>query len=110
MIAFPGADRPLPDGELRRRREKVVREHMRAEMAGDLDACLATMPGGADYAIKATGREHHGDEQVRELLTDLLGAFPDLRLVPELVHHHAVVVAQLTGQQPAADRPDRGTM
>ncbi|MEU8801307.1 ester cyclase [Spirillospora sp. NPDC048819] len=61
-------------------------------MAGDLDACLATMPKGAHYRILPTGRVHAGDDQVRELLTGLLGAFPDLRLIPELVHHAADAV------------------
>lgn len=91
-IPFPGAERPLPDAVLRARREAVVRAHMTAEMAGDLDACLATMPGGANYRILPMGREHDGDEQVRELLADLLGAFPDLRLIPRLVHHAADAV------------------
>lgn len=102
MIVFPGAGRPLPGADLRRRREQVVREHMTTEMAGDLDACLATMPGGADYAIKPLGRDHHGDDEVRELLTGLLTAFPDLRLVPTLVHHAAdalIVEGRTVGTQ-----------
>lgn len=91
-IQLPGAERPLPDAGRRARREAVVREHMTSEMAGDLDACLATMPDGANYRIVPMGREHDGAEQVRQLLTDLLGAFPDLRLVPQLVHHAADAV------------------
>lgn len=92
IIQLPGVDRPLPDADMRARREAVVRKHMASEMAGDLDACLATMPGGANYRILPMGREHDGDDQVRELLADLLGAFPDLRLVPQLVHHAADAV------------------
>ena len=91
-IQLPGADRPLPGASRRARREAVVREHISSEMAGDLDACLATMPDGANYRILPMGREHDGDDQVRELLTDLLGAFPDLRLIPQLVHHAADAV------------------
>lgn len=75
-IQLPGAERPLPDAGRRARREAVVREHMTSEMAGDLDACLATMPDGANYRIVPMGREHDGD----------------LRLVPQLVHHAADAV------------------
>ncbi|MER6816910.1 ester cyclase [Spirillospora sp. NPDC000708] len=91
-VELPGADHPLPDADLRARREAVVIEHLTTEMAGDLDACLATMPDGAHYRIMPLRRAHAGDDQVRELLTDLLGAFPDLQLIPRLVHHTATAV------------------
>jgi steroid delta-isomerase-like uncharacterized protein len=112
-IQLPGADRPQPDPDLRRRREAVVREHLRTEMAGDLDGCLATMPGGANYRIVPMGRDHDGDAEVRELLTDLLRAFPDLELIPNLVHHapDAVIIEGRTrGTQHAdwAGIPSRG--
>ncbi len=91
-IDLPGAGRPLPGAGLRARREAVVREHISAETAGDLDATLATMPGGASYRILPTGRDHDGDDEVRELLAGLLHAFPDLQLVPVRVHHAADAV------------------
>ena len=91
-IGLPGADRPLPDAGLRARREARVREHIAAETAGDLAATLATMPRGANYRILPLGREHDGDDDVRELLADLLRAFPDLQLIPLRVHHAADAV------------------
>lgn len=112
-IELPGADRPLPGAELRKRREDVVREHLRTEMAGDLDACLATMPGGANYRILPMGREHDGDDEVRELLAGLLTAFPDLQLIPQLVHHAAdavIIEGRTRGTQQAdwAGIPNQG--
>jgi steroid delta-isomerase-like uncharacterized protein len=104
-IDLPGADRPVPGAGLRARREAVVREHLRTEMAGDLDGCLATMPGGASYRILPMGRGHDGDDEVRELLSGLLRAFPDLRLIPQLMHHapDAVIIEGRTRGTQHAD-------
>jgi hypothetical protein len=60
-VELPGADHPLPDAALRARREAVVIEHLTAEMAGDLDACLATMPDGAHYRTMPLRRTLAGD-------------------------------------------------
>jgi steroid delta-isomerase-like uncharacterized protein len=82
--------------ELRRHRDTVVAEHMRAEMAGDLDATLDTFAGVAEYDIVPLPMLHVGEE-VRGLLANLLGAFPDLGLHPLVVRHtdDAVVIEGL---------------
>ncbi len=90
-----------PSTEVRAERERVVAEHMRAEMAGDLDATLATFPGEPEYDIvPLPGPVHVGDEQVRGLLAQLLGAFPDLGLHAEVTRHAAdavVIEGRMTG-------------
>jgi steroid delta-isomerase-like uncharacterized protein len=85
------------DDELRTHREAVVAEHMRAEMAGDLDATLATFTGEAEYDIVPLPLAHIGDAEVRGLLANLLGAFPDLGLHAKLLRHadDAVVIEGL---------------
>ncbi len=93
-----------PDAALRAAREAVVAEHIRAEMAGDLDAVLATFPGGATYSVVPLGQDHNGDDAVRDLLTGLMTAFPDLTLRPLRVFHatDAVIVeGRMSGQQQA---------
>jgi steroid delta-isomerase-like uncharacterized protein len=85
------------DNELRTHREAVVAEHMRAEMAGDLDATLATFTGEAEYDIVPLPLVHIGDAEVRGLLANLLGAFPDLGLHAKVLRHadDAVVIEGL---------------
>lgn len=86
--------------DLRAHRESVVAEHIRAEMAGDLDATLATFTGEPEYDIVPIGQIHVGDEAVRGLLGHLLGAFPDLGLHPDVLRHadDAVVIeGRMTG-------------
>lgn len=76
---------------LRDRREAVVAEHVEAESRGDVEATLATFHR-ARYEIN--GEPSHGEEAVRQLLEELLTAFPDLRIETRAVHHadDAVVV------------------
>ncbi len=85
------------DDELRTHREAVVAEHMRAEMAGDLDATLGTFTGEPEYDIVPLPLLHVGDAEVRGLLTNLLGAFPDLGLHAKVLRHtdDAVVIEGL---------------
>ena len=86
--------------DLRTARERVVAEHIRAEMAGDLDATLATFAGEPEYDIVPIGALHTGDAQVRNLLESLLHAFPDLGLHPMATRHadDAVVIeGRMTG-------------
>jgi steroid delta-isomerase-like uncharacterized protein len=88
------------DSDLRQAREAVVAEHIRAEMAGDLDATLATFDREPEYDIVPLGTLHRGDDAVRSLLAHLLGAFPDLGLHPDVVRHtdDAVVIeGRMTG-------------
>ena len=91
----------FPDGELQAARERVVAEPMRAEMAGDLDATLATFAGEPEYDIVAMpGPVRRGDEPVRGLLTDLLHAFPALGLHVEVLRHTVdaiVIEGRMTG-------------
>lgn len=92
----------VDEGErrLRARREAVVAEHMRAEMAADLPATLDTFPGEPEYDIVPLGQLHRGREAVHGLLGALLGAFPDLGLHAEIVRHadDAVIIeGRMTG-------------
>lgn len=83
------------DDELRSHREAVVAEHMRAEMAGDLDATLATFTGEPEYDIVPLPRIHLGDTDVRSLLANLLHAFPDLGLHAKVLRHtHDAIVIE----------------
>ncbi len=93
-----------PDATLRAAREAVVAEHIRAEMAGDLDAVLATFPDGATYSVMPLGRDHNGDDEVRDLLGGLVAAFPDLTLCPLRVFHASdavIVEGRMSGRQQA---------
>jgi steroid delta-isomerase-like uncharacterized protein len=95
-----GLPADLPVDALRAERERAVREHIRAEMAGDLDATIATFPVEAQYDIVPLGEVHTGAEAVRGLLAHLLGAFPDLGLHPDVIRHadDAVVIeGRMTG-------------
>jgi len=82
------------DDQLRTHRDAVVAEHMRAEMAGDLDATLATFSGVPEYDIVPLPLVHVGDGEVRGLLANLLKAFPDLGLHAKVLRHteDAVVI------------------
>ena len=89
-------EHPTEPDTLFAHRGAVVAEHMRAEMAGDLDATLATFTGEPEYDIVPLPVVHRGDE-VRHLLADLLGAFPDLGLHPLVTRHtdDAVIIEGL---------------
>jgi len=57
--------------DLQAHREAVVTEHMRAEMAGDLDATLATFTGEPEYDIVPLPVIRRGHDEVRHLLANL---------------------------------------
>lgn len=89
---------------LRRRREEVVREHIRCERRGtDLDGAVATFADGrATYDVvplehtKAPGQAltHPTPGDVKRLLEELTTGFPDLELEVVQLHHadDAVIV------------------
>ncbi len=86
--------------EVRTARERLVAEHIRAEMAGDLDATLATFANEPEYDIVPIGALRVGHVEVRTLLANLLHAFPDLGLHPVVTRHadDAVVIeGRMTG-------------
>lgn len=88
------------DPSLAVRREQIVTEHIRAEMAGDLPATLATFATEPEYDIVPLSRLHRGPDEVHGLLATLLGAFPDLGLHADVVRHcdDAVVIeGRMTG-------------
>ncbi len=88
------------DSGLRERREAVVAEHMRAEMAGDLAATLDTFPGEPEYDIVPLTALHRGRDAVLELLGGLLAGFPDLGLHAEVLRHaddSVVIEGRMTG-------------
>lgn len=100
--AYSGAvaSSELHDLDLQHRREAVVAEHMRAEMAGDLDATLATFPGEPEYDIVPLHGVRRGHGEVRELLAHLLGAFPDLGLHVVVLRHSVdavIIEGRMTG-------------
>lgn len=85
---------------LRQHRERIVAEHIRAEMAGDLDATLATFEDEPEYDIVPLHTIHRGAPEVRGLLADLLHAFPDLGLHADVVRHAAdavIIEGRMTG-------------
>ena len=80
-------------GELRARREAVVREHMESENEHDFDTTLGTF-GHPRYEIIPTGDVHDGAEQVMDYFKESRTAFPDQRNELIAMHHadDAVVV------------------
>ena len=90
----------FPDPGCAERREQIVERHIQAEMAGDLDACLATFDAGVSYDIVPLGVPAVGEDAVRHLLQALIGAFPDLGL-HVLRRHHApdalIIEGRMTG-------------
>lgn len=84
-----------PNDELRARREAVVREHMDAEAAGDVEGVLRTFPRGAHYTFVAFEQELDGDEAVGGALRELMASFPDLTVeVTERHHAEAAVIVE----------------
>jgi len=79
---------------LRARRDAVVQAHIAAEtVQHDVAAALATFHHPR-YEVPAMGAVVDGGDGVRDLLTQLLGAFPDFWLEQIAVHHadNAVIV------------------
>src|SRR5215510_697205 len=84
---------PPPHGDLRARREAVVREHMSSENRQDFTATLATF-AHPRYELIATGQVFDGEEAVREYYATSRAAFPDQRNAIHAIHQtdDAVVV------------------
>jgi steroid delta-isomerase-like uncharacterized protein len=84
---------PVPDPELRARREAVVREHMESENRHEFDVTIATF-AHPRYEIVPTGDVYDGQDEVERYFAETRAAFPDQR--NELIEMHqaedAVVV------------------
>lgn len=70
---------------LRAQREDLVRGHIAAENAGDLDAMIATLHEPR-YHVVPMGAVSDGEVAVRELVAGLLRGFPDFHFEPQVVH------------------------
>jgi steroid delta-isomerase-like uncharacterized protein len=83
----------MPSGDLRARREAVVREHMASENAYDFDTTIATF-GHPRYELVATGDVYDGEDAVRAYFAESRRAFPDQRNELVALHHadDAVIV------------------
>ena len=83
---------PQPSTQ-RERREAVVRAHVAAENAGDLDATVASFHRPR-YHVLSMGMICEGEAAVRELIGGLVGAFPDFHFEISKWHHadDAVIV------------------
>ena len=80
--------------DMRVRREAVVNAHIEAEaVKHDVAAAIATFHHPR-YEVPAVGAIADGEEAVHGLLTNLLGAFPDLWLEKSALYHadEAVIV------------------
>ena len=96
-----------PTAQLRKKREKIVREHMDSENRHEFDATLETFDHPR-YELIATGDVHDGPTEVMAYFKETRTAFPDQR--NELISlHHAddavIVEAMLYGTH---DGPFRG--
>src|SRR3954471_16449883 len=81
------------DGDLRARREAIVREHMESENVHDFDTTVDTF-GHPRYELIPTGDVYDGEEEVRAYFAESRGAFPDQRNEIVALHHadDAVIV------------------
>lgn len=70
----------------RERREQIVRAHVAAENAGDVEATIATFHR-ARYDVLPMGAVSEGEEAVRQLVSGLLTAFPDFKFEIAKLHH-----------------------
>jgi steroid delta-isomerase-like uncharacterized protein len=67
-----------PNGDLRSRREAVVREHMESENHHDFDTTIGTF-SHPRYEIVPTGEIYDGEAAVRSYYEETRRAFPDQR-------------------------------
>src|SRR5262245_29732228 len=70
----------------RERREAVVRSHVAAENAGDLDGTIASFHRPR-YNVHPMAAVSEGEEAVRQLIGGLVTAFPDFHVHIEKLHH-----------------------
>ncbi len=80
-------------GDLRERREAVVREHMESENRHEFDVTMGTFDHPR-YEIMATGDVYDGPEEVAGYFRTSRAAFPDQRNENAVFHHadDAVIV------------------
>ena len=80
-------------GDLRDRREAVVREHMESENVHDFEVTMGTF-AHPRYEIVPTGDVHDGPEEVAEYFRATREAFPDQRNENATIRHadDAVIV------------------
>jgi steroid delta-isomerase-like uncharacterized protein len=71
---------------IRRRRERIVREHMESENRHEFDTTLETFDHPR-YELMATGEVHDGPEEVMKYFEDSRRAFPDQRNELVALHH-----------------------
>jgi len=77
----------MPTPDLRTRRMAVVNAHIEAEAVHhDVSAVLATFHHPR-YEVPAMGPAIDGGAAVHDLLTQLLGAFPDFWVEPSATYH-----------------------
>lgn len=84
---------------LRSRREVIVRQHIAAENAGDLDAMIASFDRPR-YDVIPIGTVSDGEAAVRSLVGGLVQGFPDFHFEPRVFHHAdaaVIVEARMTG-------------
>jgi steroid delta-isomerase-like uncharacterized protein len=79
--------------ELRRKRERIVREHMESENKHDFDTTMKTF-GHPRYELIATDEVHDGEAAVAAYYEETRAAFPDQRNEVIAIHQadDAVVV------------------
>jgi steroid delta-isomerase-like uncharacterized protein len=88
---------------LRDAREVIVRTHVAAENAGDVDATIATFHTPR-YNVIPMGAIADGDSAVRHLISGLVEAFPDFHFHVDRLHHAdtaIIVEGTMTGTQRA---------
>ena len=73
-------------GQLRERREAVVREHMESENRHDFDTTIGTF-SHPRYEIVATGDVFDGEAEARGYFAETRAAFPDQRNEVIALHH-----------------------
>lgn len=77
---------PISD-KLREAREELLRRHLEAHTAGDIDGVVATF-ARARMELIASGRVLDGADAVRSYLQDRRRAFPD-QAFEVICHHHS---------------------
>ena len=103
---------PFPSPQLARKREEIVREHVAAENAHDVQRVLATFHS-PKYEVMPTGEVLDGAQPVADFWAGVLAGFPDFSAgTPSLSHAENGVVAEGrfggTHEQPWAGIPATG--
>lgn len=75
-----------PSAQVRRARERIVREHMDSENRHEYDATIDTFHHPR-YELIATGDVYDGEDEVRSYFEETRTAFPDQRNELLALHH-----------------------